>query len=56
MKRRILALLVFLFTVSASGLAQQTNVAKTVCDKWKQEAPARVTAPASGLFLESVDY
>jgi hypothetical protein len=40
MKRSILVVLVFLFTVSASGLAQQTNVAKTVYDKWRQEAPA----------------
>jgi hypothetical protein len=40
MKRNILALLVFLFTVSVSGRAQQANVAKTVYDKWRQEAPA----------------
>jgi hypothetical protein len=40
MERRILIVLVLLFAVSASGLAQQLNVAETVYNKWRQEAPA----------------
>jgi hypothetical protein len=32
--------LVLLFAVSAGALAQQSNVAKAVYDKWRQQAPA----------------
>lgn len=40
MKRNIPFVLVLLFVASANGLAQQTNVAEAVFDKWKQEAKA----------------
>jgi hypothetical protein len=40
MKRTILVALVFLFTVSTSGQAQQQNAAQTVYLKWRQEAQA----------------
>lgn len=40
MKRNILVVLVLLLAVSASGLAQQSNTAETVFDKWRQGAPA----------------
>ncbi|HEX2488059.1 MAG TPA: hypothetical protein VHR27_01575 [Blastocatellia bacterium] len=40
MKRSILVVLVFLLTVSVSGLAQQPNLAETVYNKWKQGATA----------------
>jgi hypothetical protein len=39
MKRGVLIALVFLFAVSCS-LVQRPNVAKTVYDKWRHEAPA----------------
>ena len=41
MKRNILIAFVLLFATSVSGLAQQSNVAKDVFDKWKQKASAR---------------
>ena len=41
MKRNIPLMLVLLFAVSADCLAQQSNVAKDVFDKWKQKAPAK---------------
>jgi hypothetical protein len=40
-KNSILILFVLLFAVSADCLAQQSNVAKDVFDKWKQKASAR---------------
>ena len=40
MKRNIPFILVLLFAVSADCLAQQSNVAKDVFDKWKQKASA----------------
>jgi hypothetical protein len=39
-KRNIPLILVLLFAVSADCLAQQSNVAKDVFDKWKREASA----------------
>ena len=41
MKKSILILFVLLFAVSADCLAQQSNVAKDVFDKWRQAAPAK---------------
>src|SRR5262245_17525846 len=40
MKRSVLVALVFLFTVSGSGQAQQQNAAQAVYLKWRQTAPA----------------
>src|SRR5215470_2493703 len=41
MKSNIPLILVLLFAISADCLAQQSNVAKDVFDKWKQKASAR---------------
>ena len=41
MKRKIPLILVLLFAISADCLAQQSNAAKDVFDKWKQKASAR---------------
>lgn len=41
MKRSILILFILLLAVSADCLAQQSNVAKDVFDKWRQAAPAK---------------
>lgn len=40
MKRSILIVLVLLFSVSARGLAQQSNGAEAVYNKWRRGAPA----------------
>ncbi|MGH9832104.1 MAG: hypothetical protein ACRD9Y_03740 [Blastocatellia bacterium] len=40
MKRNILVVLVLLLAVSASGLAQQSNSAEAVFDKWRQGVSA----------------
>jgi len=40
MKRNILVALVLLLAVSTSGLAQRSNAAEGVFDKWRQRAPA----------------
>jgi hypothetical protein len=40
MKRKILVVLVLLLAVSASGLAQQSNSAEAVFDKWRQGVSA----------------
>ena len=40
MKRSALIVFILLFAVSSSGLAQQSNVAEAVYNKWRQEAPA----------------
>jgi hypothetical protein len=40
-KKSILFVFVLLFAVSADCLAQQSNVAKDVFDKWRQASPAK---------------
>ncbi|MGE0131670.1 MAG: hypothetical protein AB7U82_26605 [Blastocatellales bacterium] len=44
MKRNILAALALLFIVSASGVAQQSNSAEAVYDKWRQGSSADVAS------------